>query len=72
MIILTLRTIGSVIFLFCLCVCAGCGGYGYRRHYVVRTYQAPPNHATVVTTTTARTGEKLKMLFCVAFSLYTV
>ena len=53
--IISLRT-GASVFLFFLCVAAGCGGYRYRRYYVVRTY-APVNAATTTVVTSAHTSK---------------
>lgn len=38
-----------VFFFICLCACIGCGGYGYRRYYVVQRYPTATSGTTVVT-----------------------
>ena len=43
-----LRLLIALFVLFCLCACLGCGGYGYRRRYVIRRVEYVQPTTTVV------------------------
>ena len=44
-----LRLLIALFVLICLCACLGCGGYGYRRRYVIRRVEYVQPTTTVIT-----------------------
>ena len=46
--VVLLRLLIALFVLICLCACLGCGGYGYRRRYVIRRVEYVQPTTTVV------------------------
>ena len=65
-----LRLLIALFVLFCLCACLGCGGYGYRRRYVIRRVEYVQPTTTVVAPAAGRLYMSRQDITLVSSSVY--